>query len=438
MRAKNKLLLWSTVIFDELGSILLLVLLMILLTITVSFSFVTVRRYNRFKAAGELFSIRGSFFYRLSLDEGFISNKNDHKRMLDKINSLDSVKRAVGLNTNSYFMTIVSTPRMKDGVEDYPQEGDGVGVIGVTFVASDYSSDDIFPVITTDNRIIRKMNTDQIILDESARSVYSVGDKIWVDGIAVDYETGELEPRYAQVEIIGFISRNQLILNSGSGKRDLKSLYTTLHDLEGETETVEGVPFYFGLATGFAGKHDVYFSSLNDPQMLVITKNEEYSETEMLRQLEGIISNPDAVTPYSYYEEVYENEYYTEIKLSIIYTILASVLATVSLISFLKRWYDNRKEELIIYYVLGTTWRESILISLSPYIFSLVTGILTGALLWNAYSYRTEDYLNRIVPISFVMLFVVYLLLFIICALPYYLSNVKKNPIEIYKSREAD
>ena len=304
MKLKNKLLLWSSVIFDELVSVIFLTILISLLTIIVSFTYVTGLRYSRFKTTGKLFNIRDSFIYKLSLDEGFMSNANEHAEMIKKINSLDSIERVVGINTNSYVMTIVNTPRISNGKEDFPQDGDGVGVVSVSFISADYSNENVFPVITTDNRIIRKMDYDQIILDESASSIYSIGDKVWVDGFYFNSETEETEPRYAQVEIIGFVSRNQLILNSGSNTGSLKSFYTTFHDLEGETEVDGNIKLYFGLATGFKGNHDLYFSSINDPQMLIITKKESYSESEMLEQLEGIISNPKSVTPYSYYEEV--------------------------------------------------------------------------------------------------------------------------------------
>ncbi len=435
MKLKNKLFLWASVVFDEVGYVVLLTFLISLLTIITSFTYVTARRYDRFKAAGKLFNIRDSFFYKLSLDEGFMSNVNDHVDMINKINSLDSVERVVGINTNSYIMTIVNKPRINNGKEEFPQLEDGAGVVSVSFISANYSNGDVFPVITTDNRIIRRMDYDQIILDESARSVYSVGDKIWVDGFYFNNEKQETEPRYAQVEIIGFVSRNQLILNSGSNNGSLKSFYTTFHDLEGETEVDGNIKLYFGLATGFKGNHELFFSSLNDPQMLIISKKENYSETEMLEQLEGVISNPQAVTPYSYYEEVYEQEYYTEIKLSLIYLFMSSVLVIVTLISFLKTWYENRKDELITYYILGTTWRESIIVSLSPYVLSLITGSLVGSLIWNHYSTGTEDYLNKIAPTSYLILFFIYLLVFVACALPYYLKNMRINPVEAYRSK---
>lgn len=435
MKLKNKLLLWSSVIFDELVSVIFLTILISLLTIIVSFTYVTGLRYSRFKTTGKLFNIRDSFIYKLSLDEGFMSNANEHAEMIKKINSLDSIERVVGINTNSYVTTIVNTPRISNGKEDFPQDGDGVGVVSVSFISADYSNENVFPVITTDNRIIRKMDYDQIILDESASSIYSIGDKVWVDGFYFNSETEETEPRYAQVEIIGFVSRNQLILNSGSNTGSLKSFYTTFHDLEGETEVDGNIKLYFGLATGFKGNHDLYFSSINDPQMLIITKKESYSESEMLEQLEGIISNPKSVTPYSYYEEVYEKEYYTEIKLSLIYMFMSLVLVIVTLISFMKKWYESRKEEMVTYYILGTTWRESLLISLSPYLLSLVAGSLTGALIWNRYSTGTEDYLNKIAPMFFVIMFLLYIFVFVLCALPYYLKNMSTNPIEAYRSK---
>lgn len=435
MKSKNRLVLWTRVIADEIVSEILLIILIVSLTISVTFSYVTVTRYKRYKTAGELFKIRECYFYKLSLDEGFMSNEKEHIKMINKINSLDSVERAVGVNTNSYYMTIFNEPYKGNGKDAFPKEDDAIGVIGVTFVSSDYSNNNIFPIVTTDNRIIREMNYDQIVLDESAQSVYSVGDKIWVDGVYVDFDKQLIEPRYAQVEIIGFVSKNQLIINSGSNTGDLKAFYATFHDFEGEAEVEDNLPLYFGLATGFAGNHEVFFSSINDPQMLIIFKNGDYSESEMIEQMKGIISNPTAVTPYKYYEEVYEKDYYTEIKLSIIYMFMSIVLVFVSLIVFLKRWYDTRKEELITYYILGTTWRESVLMSLSPYFFSLFLGSLLGALIWNKYSLETDDYLNMVKPTFYICLFLAYVVLYICCALPYYLMNMRNNPIEIYKCK---
>ena len=99
--------------------------------------------------------------------------------------------------------------------------------------------------------------------------------------------------------------------------------------------------------------------------------------------------------------------------------------------------YVRKRKELALYELLGSTWSSSILLSLSPYLLSIILGTLLG---WSYWFYHTNtnagDHGLFLQTGFFILLFCIYLAFYSLMGVVYYLFFRKLNPIDQYNTKE--
>lgn len=422
-RIKNALCLWAEYIFEELTTVIFLILLLSFMTFEICNMYTLVQRYNSILEVSKY--LNDVYFYQLGFRAD--STYKEDKEWIESLIRSGYVEDVTPLN---YFSG--------NGAEI--EDGEWETIFAVYNISSSHEDPSrIIPIRTIDGAIIDTLSPNKIILDESANSRYEIGDsfEMWIQYISVEDEI-KVEESIIPVEVVGFVSRDEMVIYTGHQPTDLSRVYSTvynpLHSLE--TMIIGGYPSYYCIASSFKdGNKTINYSEIT-PQMLLITPEKGVDENAFLSELEeyGISSNE--IVSYSQLKENYVKDHFEELRhCTMIIIIMVIITITTMLVVFID-WYTQKRSELAILTFCGATWTKSIVITVSPYIFSLFMGTVLGSILWNTYTFIVKSEMIIIKWYWYLLLFFVYGLLFGLGVMVYFCKYKKLVPADIYKTRE--
>jgi len=302
----------------------------------------------------------------------------------------------------------------------------------------DFSSNRILPIKTVDGKIITELKPNEILLDESLIKAYSVGDVITLNsygvyGYGIDKNV-EKNILY-QIRVAGFVSLSDYIVSDAGGNK-INSIYSPVDNnitYVNDGNVSRGIISYLD-----NGKY-IYCDGMfqNTVSGAILFVNDGYTLDDLRNELSEDGFDDISLISYNYLLEKYEHDYADEIRTSRIMLLVSAILTIAVIASSFFSNYIRKRKELAIYNLLGSTWSESIIMSLSPYILSIVFGTLFGWSYWYYHTYFEARDVGISVPIYlFIVLFSIYLVLYSLMGLVYYLCFKRLKPVEQYRVRE--
>ncbi len=302
----------------------------------------------------------------------------------------------------------------------------------------DFKSNRILPVMTTDGRIITELKPNEILLDDSAMKEYSIGDTV----IFNSYGTFDLgnernvrkNVKY-QLKVVGFVPSTDYIITD-AGSKIINEIYSPVKDIRAhfnDGNYYRGIISY--LDNGIFIYCDGFFDYTVNGTVLIIKNG--YTEEDLFRELEKQGFGDMRLLSYNYLLEKYDHDFADEIRVSRVMLIISSLLSIAVIAGSFFSNYVRKRKELALYELLGSTWSSSILLSLSPYLLSIILGTLLG---WSYWFYHTNtnagDHGLFLQTGFFILLFCIYLAFYSLMGVVYYLFFRKLNPIDQYNTKE--
>ena len=322
----------------------------------------------------------------------------------------------------------------------------------VDFAVYEYGSllenDDLFNI--TDGRYPN--NTNEVILADNLQGQYKIGDRIQVIGIDEEarekyFESTEPDTSLLQqmsdysLFVVGFFRQDDpLLLSEISIKYDewLDQRFTNASewiDKYSEETDSEEINFQLGVAVAnniqFEGKNPSFSNPDCFTSFLYIVPRNGYSQEDLLNSLPDEIRR-DCKTfeeNRQVFNTVHQDEIRTLRKIELAF--LLSIVAVLIPFYALMQW--KRRNEMIVYYLYGCSWKSSVLLVSS----SFIPGTLLGMLLARSQIqtvlsirnlspsfFRAKDYSYICFLIILVMLIVV---------VPFIFASIHKSPIELQR-----
>ena len=139
---------------------------------------------------------------------------------------------------------------------------------------------------------------------------------------------------------------------------------------------------------------------------------------------------------YARLEKNYVSDHGVDIRWSKVFLLAAAIISLTIIVSVLVRCFTEKRNDLLTYYTLGLNWPECVLVSVTPYLLSIVVGWIVGLNLWKWYLsihyIWALDYGNK----NRVFLLLIYLVVYVVICMVYFFLYSRKNPIELKKSKE--
>ena len=382
-----------------------------------------VRRYNAILDVSKVLSDK--YFYQIGFRAG--STYKDDKEWIESLRGLDQVDDVISLN---YFSG--------NGAEI--ENGEWTTIFAIYNISSSHEDESrIIPIRTTDGTTVDSLQPNEILLDESAESVYEIGDRfdLWIQYVSVE-DSIRVEESIIPATVVGFVSKNEMVIYTGRQPTDLSNVYTTLYNPSHSIETmiIGGYPSYYCLASCFKdGDKTINYSEIS-PQMLLITPKENVNEDEFLSALENKGLSRDGIVSYSQLKENYIRNHQEEIRHCIALIIVVSAITISTVLTMFVDWYTRKRNEVAILTVCGSTLSRSIMLSVSPVYFSFMMGTLIGSLLWNTYELIVGSEMIMVQWYLYVVLFLVLSGVFSVGVLLYYFKFKRMSPFELYATKE--
>ncbi len=302
----------------------------------------------------------------------------------------------------------------------------------------DLRSNRILPVMTTDGRIITELKPNEILLDDSAMKEYSIGDTIILNTCRVQDFGDYRAPRdfvLYQLKVAGFVPSTDYIITN-AGNKIINEIYSPVKDLHFYFDDGN---YYRGIISYLDNGQNILRDGLYDYTVngtVLIIKN-GYTEEDLFRELEKQGFGDMRLLSYNYLLEKYDHDFVDEIRVSRVMLIISSLLSIAVIAGSFFSNYVRKRKELALYELLGSTWSSSILLSLSPYLLSIILGTLLG---WSYWFYHTNtnagDHGLFLQTGFFILLFCIYLAFYSLMGVVYYLFFRKLNPIDQYNTKE--
>ena len=205
------------------------------------------------------------------------------------------------------------------------QKGDSIQLYSFPV---DFSSNRILPVRTIDGRIITELKPNEVLLDDSAKRLYAIGDVITIKVFGI-YGTA-IEPRFKddvlyQFKVVGFVSRTEYIVTD-AGMRTLNDIYNPVKDLSvyyGDGNHVRGIISY--LDNGRFILCDGLLSQTLSGVVFII--KDGYTEKDLRDELISQGYDDSMLISYNSMLERYEHDYADEIRTSKIMLIVSFILS---------------------------------------------------------------------------------------------------------------
>jgi len=448
----NKILLWADMVTKDIFYILLLTAMIAVMTCVNINTFYEYRRYDDILSRKEKYNIEDTYFYYLRTDELFME-RHEVDELIQKCNSCSQIDHVYWTgsfgdeNTAFNYVPKAMQECMVDGcipVEDYVRIGETYDATDCTHafltLARSSNKEDgslCFPITLSDGKELSRMEKNQIVLDESAKKEYQVGDTI-----TIICKTADQSMFFGEAEVVGFVSEDEILPYASLRSGSMESLFTTIRNLKSEdgfsllpAEERFGKPSYYGIVSEMTAPNGASDSNASQSKLVIFPK-EGATLQDLEAELDGILMQPDTLFPYSTLERNYTADHGVDIRWSKVFLMTAVIISLTIFVSILFRCFTEKRNELLTYYTLGLKWPECVLVSVTPYILSIIVGWIVGLNLWKWYSSThyiwALDYGNR----NSISVLLIYLAGYVLICLVYYFLYSRKNPIELKKSKE--
>jgi len=230
-----------------------------------------------------------------------------------------------------------------------------------------------------------------------------------------------------RLKVVGFVAQTECLIDAVTVyPKSLNAIYSSVQDLKGEFE-VSGIVSYLDNGDTLALGRTFL------PLGCIFFLNEGYTEENLREELRRMGYSDESLVSYSFLLEKYDHDYMDEIRMSRIMMIVSGILTVAVITSAFFSNYIRRRKELSVYSLLGGTWNECILISISPYGLSIIMGTVLGWALWNFWTSGGSGGL-RLPILFYIILFIIYSVTIGIMGLVYYFAYKKIDPIAQYAS----
>lgn len=416
----NRVFLWADIVWEEKWRVILLAILICVITIANCSAYSQYKKFNYFR---EIHPYMENAYFSANASKV----QNNRYASLSRENILNIKENEVyNVLCFSYGMDLTGYLN---------QKGDSIQLYSFPV---DFSSNRILPVRTIDGRIITELKPNEVLLDDSAKRLYAIGDVITIKAFGI-YGTA-IEPRFNddvlyQFKVVGFVSRTDYIVTD-AGMRTLNDIYNPVKDLSvyyGDGNHVRGIISY--LDNGRFILCDGLLSQTLSGVVFII--KDGYTEKDLRDELISQGYDDSMLISYNSMLERYEHDYADEIRTSKIMLIVSIILSVAVIASAFFSNYICKRRELAIYVLLGNTWNQSVFLSLTPYVLSLVLGTLMGCSYWYYNTQIQAGDMGLSIPSGlFIILFLIYLILFSILGLLYFYVFKKLSPVEQLRDKE--
>ena len=422
---------WAALVFKEKAAVIFMMLLFFLVSFSNCYMFSEVSRFNKIIVRSHEMHLEGRYFCLGGL-AGFLRSDAENKELTSNLIDSESIKDVTVLN---YFSGggVVSNYVVGNS-EDWET---GFCIYNLSDSHEDPTR--IMTIHDINDIPITSLEPNHVLLDETAQKEYKVGDHI---NLSIIYFPSDAHTPYSEavidVVVDGFIRSDEMVINTNRSLIDLSQVFTTVCDpLEGTGEAqVEGHRLYLSVCSVLSANEQLINYNEYSPCLYIITPEDSAEKTVFFNDVKQCGLNPQDLVSYERLLDNYLVNHKDEIRMIKTFCLAISLLTLCVMITIFVSWYTYKRKELGIFVINGCPWKTAILLSVSPYYFSIIIGGLLGFSGWVLYEkfWRTE--FNIIGWKTFLMLMVAYILIYSIGVLIYYLMYRRSSPVSLYRDRE--
>lgn len=414
------------------ATVIFLILLFSLVSFSNCYMISEVSRFNKIIVRSHEMHLEGRYFFQGGL-AGFLRSDAENRELLNSLIDSESIKDVTVLN---YFSGGGVVSDFVVGNSENWETG------FCLYNLSDSHKDPsrILTVHDINDVPITSLKPNHVLLDETARKEYKVGDHI---NLSIIYFPSDAHTPYSEavidVVVDGFIRSDEMVINSNRSLVDLSLVFTTVCDpLEGtgETQQVEGHRIYLGVCSVLSANGQLVNSNEDSPCLYIITPEDGAEQTVIFNDIKQCGLNPQDLISYERLLDNYLANHKDEIRMIKTFSLAISLLTLCVMITIFLSWYTYKRKELGIFVISGCPWKTAILLSVLPYYFSIIIGGLSGFSGWALYEKYWKTEFNVIRWKTFLMLIVVYIIIYSIGVLIYYLMYRRSSPVSLYRDRE--
>ena len=424
-RFLNRAGLWADLVIEAKLTVSVLAVLISLISFLVCWAVSNEIKYNYISVRSQQMKLQGRYFYQLGFRTE--TDYSDNEELIRELLSKKSIQDVTCLN---YF----------SGTGADVVEGEWRSLF-LIYNLSDSHEDKgkILSVPGLDGQVISYLSPNHVLLDESANGEYSIGDhfNLRIEYIST-YPNTHVEEADIDVTVDGFVRREESIIYTGHQLTDLSRVFTTVYDPTHpiENAVIGGYPSYYCICSvlEYEGKSINFNETL--PQMLVITPRDGADLDDLYQDLSECGLNPQELRSYEQLFDEYTAVNAQNRRLALIFLFSATGTAACVVFGIMLSWYTFHRREIAIYTLCGGSLKSSIMLSASPYYFSIITGGLVGVLAWILYERFIKVEATSITGLMPVLLIVIYIVFYSAALLVYYLFYRRISPVDLYRIKE--
>ena len=287
---------------------------------------------------------------------------------------------------------------------------------------------EILEIHDTDNNLISTLEVNHVLLDESAMAEYKKGDHI---NLFTYYHPADsnhhLEEISFDVIVVGFDRRDEIVFEPGRNPANLSNILTTVYDpSDGIAEALEnGVHGYYCFCSVLSNNDELINFNEETPLLQIITPVDGVDQSTFFNDVKQCGLRPQELVSYDQALNSYLDRHAAEIRLIKTFGISIIILTVCVVLTVFVSWYTYKRKELGIFVLSGCPWKAAILLSATPYYFSILIGGLLGFSAWSLYEKFCRFELNTIGWKTAVLLMAYYICIYSIGVAVY-----------LYKDRE--
>lgn len=421
----KQLYLWADYIFEAKATVLVLILLLSL-TSFINLSIESKQKqFEKYLYRSEQMQLNGRYFYQLGYRPE--ASYTDNEELIEALTNSKSIKDVTCLN---YF----------SGVGADSKEGELNSLFAIyNLCDSHVDNNKILSVRDYKGKLINYLEPNHVLLDESARTKYKIGDHF---SLCIEYISTSpdihVEEAFIDVEIDGFIRQDENVIYTGHQLTDLSRIYTTVYDPSHPIESmvIDGYPTYYCVCSVLVTNGRVINYNELVPQLLIIKTNDGINHTELFNELSKCGLDPQKIVSYEKLKDNYCKKHEDEVRVLSIYAVSSTILTICVVLCIFIDWYVNKRNELAIFVFCGCQWKNSILLSVSPYYFSIIVGVCFGSLFFTWYKKQIANELNNLTIVNELILLTTYLCIYSLAVFIYYSVFKRYSPVELYRTKE--
>ena len=428
---KNYLRFLAELVSASKATVIFLILLFSLVSFSNCYMISEVTKFNKIIDRSHEMHLEGRYFFQGGL-AGFLRSEAENRELINNLIDSESIKDVTVLN---YFSGggVVSDSVVGNS-EDWET---GFWLYNLSDSHKDPSR--ILTVHDINDVPITSLEPNHVMLDETARKEYKVGDHI---NLCITYFPSDAHTPYSEavidVVVDGFIRRDEMVINTNRNPIDLSLVFTTVCDPSEDTGVAqfEGHRIYLGVCSVFSANGQLINSNEYSPGLYIITPEDGVEQTVFFNDIKQCGLNPQDLVSYERMLDNYLANHKDEIRMIKTFSLAISLLTLCVMITIFVSWYTYKRKELGIFVISGCPWKTAILLSVLPYYFSIIIGGLSGFSGWALYEKYWKTEFNVIRWKTFLMLIVVYIIIYSIGVLIYYLMYRRSSPVSLYRDRE--